>query len=251
MKNYNYIFISFIVIIAGLSFYSCDSPIDVDANRIKIEDTLAIKSLIEITPSSINFGIVNRYQDYEKTIRIRNLSNQSFKISKLFFKNKPKDFIISNIDEFTLAPKNEEGSERYLTFKLRANNVGNITDTLYVNNIGVGFTKVSAICPAVYITDLDFGNVEMNTTVYKAINIYNFTDKPITLTNLKIIGDTSAFKIENFSMPVELIPQYPKQFLVSFSPKKDAYYYSEYDFEIDNSTSGYVDNISIIKGMGK
>lgn len=239
------------MIIAGLSIYSCDSPIDVDANRIKIEDTSAIKSLIEITPSTINFGIVNRYQDYEKTIKIKNLSNQVFTISKLSFKNKPKDFIISNIENFTLAPKNQEGSERYITFKLRANNVGNINDTLFVNNIGIGFTKVSAICPAVYITDIDFGNIEMNTTVYKAINIYNFTDKPIHLNNIVIKGDTSAFKIENFSMPVELIPQYPKQFLVSFTPKKDAYYYTEYEFELENSASGYVDNIAIIKGMGK
>lgn len=247
------IFFSIILLLNAL--LSCDSPTDVQANRVLIENKPSGKDVFEILPKSFSLNHLLFDKEYEAIFLIKNLTNSELKFSNLRFKYQPQNFRFRSNEKLVLAPKGMEGSEKFVSVLIRPKLLGILKDTLFFDSYSDPIVSYSGMVPTIFTSDVDFGNALPGETKYKTINIYNFGESTAILNGVNIIGDSSVFKISNFNPTTNPIYIFPggvaRQLIISFSPEKDISYEVRYEFQFETSNSGYIDNISTATGLGQ
>jgi len=249
--------LAIIVIFHIIAFflYSCDSPTDVQANRIKIENKKSGASIFKLEPNNIIFERIIMNREYEVKILMTNLTEKDLIISKMFFKHQPQNFRLKNNQQITLKPIGTSNNYYEFSIIVQAKQLGFIYDTLFLDSYYEPIVVVAAHVPTVYTSNLDFGKVSVREVKYKTIDIYNFGDKSVIIKDYTISGDIDFFKIENFNPKISPIIIEPngniKQFIVSFAPHKDIEYNAIITFEIETNNSGIIHNVSELKGLAR
>lgn len=236
-------------------FSSCDSPTDVQANRIKIENKKSGNGLFEITPQVFLMNNLIYNKEYEAVFAIKNLTDKSLTFKELKFKHQPQSFRINSEQDIILAPAGQSGDENFISVFVKPKLLGTLSDTLLFDSYFEPYVSFSAMVPTIYTGDVDFGIGKLGQTKYKTIDIYNFGEQIANIKSINIIGDEGIFKIENFNPESDPIYIYPggvaKQLIVSFKPLRDIQYETKFELEIETSNSGFIDAISTVRGLGR
>ncbi len=243
------------ILFLSIIFSSCDSPIDVQASREKLDMRQDGSKIFEVIPNSLALGDVLLGSELPLSFTIRNLSNSKLTISKVFLKNQSNYFTISSIRDISLSPYGTEGSEKSISFSWQADKLGILADTLFFGNYFAPFMPISANVPEIFSSGVDFGYVKLGERKYKTINIYNFSSDTIYMQNVMVAGDSSCFKLENFkateSSPIAIAPNFvAKQLIISFSPLEQTSYSADFSFAIKLPDSSIISKTSRVIGSG-
>lgn len=241
-------------VVLAIALLSCDSPTDVQANRIKIINKKNGEGIFSLSLLDTNLGTIRYDTETVLRLKITNLSNKELSFENCLFEHQPDFFKIADKSKLVLSPAGSAMSEKTIEIAIRPNKFGSITDTLFFDNYSNPYFAICATVPSVYTSELDFGATTLNTVKYKTVDVYNYGNKVAVISGIEIEGDSTAFKLENFygSLPVQVPPGgLGKQFIVKFSPLKDIEYKVKYKFIIETENEGLIDNISTLTGLGR
>lgn len=247
MKIFLYIFL----IILSVSFYSCTSPTEVDAHRKYTPDGNGTEKSIHFDVNTLLFEDVMYNSIPTQKIKLYNDMEESTSIKNIFFKYNPKNFyFVSQSFPINLAANGNYPDEKELEIAFKADSLGYMEDTLFVQDYPGKIIIVKAEVPQIKLEDIDFGEVPVNETKTKTLTIYNFSDRPVALFDLKLKNQSNIFKIEtetNSSLEIE--QKSSKQIIISFTPKTNINYTDEisHDSGLEALT---VDKNAVIRGKG-
>lgn len=245
----------YILLFVAFLVSACDSPIDVQAGRKKIDTRRDGKDLFEIEPASNFLGDLLYNREIEIKFNIKNKSNSEIVINKGFFKNQAHFFRFLHSDKIVLSPQGSSGSEKTVSVIIQPTRFGLLSDTLFFDDYFEPFIEYKASIPNFYTSDVDFGIVKLNERKYKTIDVYNFGSDTVFIKGVKSSGGFALFKLENFnaseSNPIAVLPNsIAKQLIISFQPKETVEYEAGFEFIIESSGNGLFDNFSSVVGSG-
>ncbi len=257
--NYNALNIVFIktviLVFITVFLYSCDSPTDVQANRIKIENKKNGENIFQLEPLSFDYERLILNREYEAKFSITNLTDKDLTISKILFTHQPQNFRIKDNRIVKLKPSGLDGSSEEISIIIQAKQLGFIGDTLFFDAYYKPFIVVSANVPTVFTSNVDFGESSVRASKYKTIDVYNFGSHSAIIRNFTIEGDSDFFKLENFNpnqSPIIIEPNGGvRQLIVSFTPVKDIHYNAVVSLEIETLNTGIIHNRAELKGLGR
>lgn len=238
------------LIIFSFFLSSCDSPIDVQANREIVDLRMDGTPLFKISPDFVDFEYVLYCKKIEFGIRVENLSTKKIKLSDIIFKGSSNFYSLSKQKTIELVP----GATDSVRFSMFPDKFGDFTDTIYFREYYKPFVVMHCTVPYVFISDVDFSSTAIGAHKLRTIDIYNFSETDIQITDYTIIGDTETIKIEGFNPKISplTIPKggAPRQIIVSFRPDGKKSYQASIIFEIQSQNLVLVDNVAKISGVG-
>lgn len=230
MKNYLHIFLLII-------FISCDSPLDVPADKIDekvIDDPFLKDPVIDIIPDSVNLGYIFPNEEFNGNITIQNIKNKRNQIDDYQFSN---DYFELDFEEVTLQPQDQSGDSKEFRFTFRQEQPGEYKDTLIFSGMLYPYLPLKAIVPHVFGYDLSFENTNIDSSPTPSImTIYNKSDETVEITEL-VFSDNDIFympEIQNNDYPIPIYSNDKIEILVSFNPQELKSYSEEVQIKISN-----------------
>lgn len=232
----------------------CTSPIDVNANRQVIDYSDYNKELsgkeLQFNLYEINFIDVAYGSSQAYYVILSNLSNRDILIEKFTFRKYPNLFQVTNPRLPILLKKNgSDSSSRELMITFSANELGEIVDTLCVENMSQPQLIINAKVPFVDVVDIDFGFQKIGQSKVKPpLYIYNHSKKPVVVSSYRLIDPEEVFQVLS-SLPIEIPPGAKYNVIVKFTPHSEKPYNGRIEFKIDG-IQGYIDNTAQLSGYG-
>ncbi len=234
--------------------YSCTSPIDVNANRQVMEYNDSNKELsgkeLHFNVYEINFIDVAYGSSQAQYVVISNLSNRDILIGNFRFSKYENLFKITHPKLPILLTKiGTDNSSRELMITFTANELGEITDTLFIENMQQPQLIINAKVPYVDVIDVDFGFQKIGQSKVKPpLYIYNHSRKPIIINSYRLVDPEDAFQVLS-SLPIEIPPTSKYSVIIKFTPQSEKPYNGRIEFKIDG-VQGYIDNTAQLSGYG-
>ncbi len=209
---------------------------------------------LAVSPKYHNFGKIPLGTDKEKEFHVINLSqNNNVILDHLKFKYGNQNFEVSdNPARITISP----GDSAAFKIRINGDRQGNFSDSVEVGDTCVYYStaKVQAEVggPEIKVTDANFGDVTVNSTSSKVIEIRN-----PGLAQLNVTGFTGpsspVYKIVGLSNISESNPLLlepggsSNTFQVEFTPDKSEVYKDTIKFK---SNAKIIDSIAVLTGRG-
>ncbi len=244
MKKLHVLFLLLAIISA------CDSPTEVQADRKIIDLRKDGRTVFKIIPEVIDLEYLLYSKKIETKLKIENLTSNNLILKDVIFKGNSKFY--SLLQNFSLFMQSFASDSISIT--VNPNKFGEFTDTLYFREYFKPYVVINCIVPKVFCSDIDFSSTQINTTKLQTIEIYNFSENPIEITDYRFVGDSSSFKIESFNPKISplIVPAggLPRQIIVSFRPEAKKLHSAIVIFDIRSQNIGKIDNFSKLVGVG-
>lgn len=214
MKGTLYIFV--ILLIVGI--VSCESPLNVPANRnIEIKEDPFLNPPISLSPSYINLGFVHPDSQVSFSIEIQNNLDKQYIVwdYNLYFLTNGFSIVEKSIP-LNLEPKGAEKSKSKIDFIYKAERSGIYYDTLLIANLIYPFSFMVATVPNIYMDDVIF---EGNGPSEKNVTIHNLSESNFTITNATFSNPTS-FKLLD-TLPILINRNSVYNMRISYFPSID------------------------------
>lgn len=235
------------IIIFALLF-SCNSPLDIDADRGDKEIIGEKNYDIMLSADTLDFGFVHPNQSKTLSFTINNLTSKDYLINKLTINNFSNLFSLFNFELVLLNKKNSNFDESpfFVTFDAD-NSYNHYIDSIYINDLKNPDLKILATIPAVYAEDLAFDEVSIGSISSRFLYLHNISDVAITLTNLSTSDNSFIIKGLN-NNTLEINPNETIELIVTFEPLIANTYtaYLTFDFK---SFPYPVDNTINLRGI--
>ncbi len=229
----------------------CSSPLDVPANRKEYIDNDKSNSLLSTSPTTINFGYINRYKEVIMPFQITNMNTMAFSMRTLDFGSASK-YSLPNLDlPMEIDEKGQPGSIQLFHVRFFSSDLGEFTDTMETNGLTNPKLYVQAIVPDIFCEDVTFGSVSVNNTATKNLLIYNYTDNTLEIESVNF-GDYDEFFSVDSTKSLIVEPHSktgnPTEIPVYFSSKFDQLYETTAEIIFKSGTQGkLVKNIVLVK----
>lgn len=241
---------TYILLILLALLVSCDSPIDVQADREIIDLRKDGSSIIRINPENINLDYLLYSKEIDTKFKIENLTSNKLILRDIIFKGNSKFYSLSPNFQLTLKPYESDS----IKFTVNPTKFGEFVDTLFFREFYTPYVVIHCFVPIVFCSDIDFGETPKQSTKLQTIVIYNFSQNPIEITDFKFVGDSAVFKIESFNPKIAplVIPSggLPRQIIVSFRPEENRKYSANIIFQLKEGELGRIDNVTKLIGTG-
>lgn len=230
-----------ILSLAMLAAVSCSSPLDVPANREEYIDNAKSNSLLSTSPTTINFGYVNRLQDVKMPFQITNMNTMAFSLNSIKFSEDSQFSIVNKDLPDTIGKKGTASSIQLFHVRFFSSTIGEFSDSLRTNGLTNPKLIVQAIVPDIFCADVSFGSVAIGDTVSSDLMIYNYTDQDLVVESIKFSED-----IPNFFYKLDseiVIPAYQKTgkpgiIPVYFQSERDGLYEATAEIVFKNELLG-------------
>lgn len=240
--------LSGLIIILCLTFFSCNSPLEVPANRdIKIKDNPYINPLVKFKPNYTNLDFVHPDSILTFSIKVENNQSITYPISEyhLFFGN--INFrIIDKLIPIILSPAGMDGSEADIKIQFTAKNPGYFNDTLFVNNLNYPKAIFEAKVPYIYVNDFPSIKISSGETLTFSLTFTNLSSNDALIKSASISQNSSNFSLENI-FPINLARNSEVLIPFKFTSATPGLYQTEFTFEIESVTQkSLIDKVSKI-----
>ncbi len=234
-------FKNIILSLVFLSVLGCSSPLDVPANRKEYIDNDKSNSLLSTSPTTVNFGYINRYKDERMPFQVTNLNSMAFALKTFGFGANSK-FSIPGIElPLEIEKKNTAGSIQLFHIRFFSSEIGEYIDTLETNGLTNPKLLVQAIVPDIYCDDVSFGSIDINNNVSEFINIYNYTNQELVVESIQFADTSEVFTVNNntsYTIPPFDLSGEPGKIPISFSSKVDNIYETTAEIVFKNTLQG-------------
>lgn len=253
LNKYCVLPVQILFVVVSFTFSACNSPTEVPANRIKIEEGDG-SNVLKFVPSIVNFSYMQKFNSKDVQIEVTNLTSSRITVGDFNFTNNSNLYSIfkGDDDNLTLEAKGKVGDSKVFTLTIRPLNTGVISDTMRVNNLSMPMLTIKALVPHIFTDDVNFKEVSVGSFLFKAILIANQTDKPVYVKSAEIKDTSNVFSLVDFQPDTKIEPNSTKQYIIKFTPINDVLYSVpiEFNFAFDQ-TNAIIDNIGILTGKGK
>ena len=213
----------YILIFLILTFISCDSPLDVPADKIDekvIDDPFLKDPVIDIIPDSVNLGYIFPNESSISKVTIQNIKNKNTQINDFQFSN---DYFELDFEEVKLQPKGENGDSKIFSVSFTQEQPGIYKDTLIFSGMFHPYLPLTATVPHVFGFDLAFEDTKFGSSPTPSImTIYNKSEELVEITDL-VFSEPEIFyipEIENDDFPLPIDSGGKIELLVSFNPQE-------------------------------
>lgn len=226
-----------LLILLLITFISCDSPLDVPADKIDekvIDDPFLKDPVIDIVPDSVFLGFVYPNDEIKNNITIKNIKNKVTHINDHSFY---EDHFKLNFDEVKLQPNGEAGDSKEIGITFSQEQPGIYQDTLIFSGMLHPYLPLKATVPHVFGYDLSFENTNINSSPTPSImTIYNKSDEAAEITELVFSAPDIFYipEIQSEDYPIPIDSNGKIELLVSFNPQEVKLYSEEVQIKISN-----------------
>lgn len=236
---------------------SCNSPLDVQANRTKISeiDNGDGKSIISVNTENLAFFIEEPSDDYEqinnKIITITNISLKPYTINSISFKNNTKYLSKSHYPlPITLEPSylSYISSKMDITVICKPKEPGKYEDEIYINNLKSPTISIKATVQAISIPSLEFKTVPVYKTKNLILSFKNHSNETAVINQIDLSDTKGVFKYAIQNLPKYIQTKETFSMNVSFTPQERIDYTGRITFHIQ--VNGTIDNECELSGMG-
>lgn len=244
------ILIYYALIIFIAFFTGCSSPMDIDAQR---GDKIIVGNQsydISFNPDTLDFGLLHPNETSFLSFEVINQKTVNYTINELSIFNHQNLFKVINYQLFTLGPKNTQNDRAEFMIKAFAQeSYGVFIDSLYVNDLKNPDLKLLMTVPAVFASDVDFGNVSINEGVgSKFITFRNISNENIIIHNIKISNENFELKPSTDDFTIEANTK--TEMIITFNPTEQKSYNGILTFEIKNNDDLPYDGEVYLTGNG-
>ncbi|MBM2815670.1 MAG: hypothetical protein HW421_2432 [Ignavibacteria bacterium] len=255
-KNSNLV-ITYTLLIFLIIFLSCTSPLDVPANRKKLE-TGTKQEIIDIVLSTdeMQFGFVSYTSTKTIQFKITNNSKKDAVIDSIKAKNHPDMFYFYGDDIFPVKIASGKSKEYMILFN--AKELGEFSDVITLNGWDKYSIKCEAKVPYVEARDLNFNEYSILSPSPrpKGIIIFNNSNVKITINTYKLIDPENSFFITDSIKSIDIDPvntpfgTNKAVINIAFIPRMIKAYNARVEFDI-TAPSNIIKNVAELSGVGR
>ncbi len=234
-----------------IGFVACTSPLDVPANREEYIDNAKSNSLLNITPTTLNFGYINLYEEAKMPFQMTNMNTYAYKLTSLNFGKNTKFFLYDLDLPIEIDKKDTPGSIQLFHVRFAPFSIGEFSDTLETNGLTNPKLIVQAIVPHIFVTDLNFGTIYAGDSTSRNIMVYNYSGEKISVKEIKFHDQDGVFYCNSyFDTEIDLFEKTgkPLEIPITFYSTKESIFNASLEIIFEQSLSGkLIKNTAILE----